>query len=431
MLPLHLISAAGHEFESDHTVDGVLNKGLWWAERIFGMNVCSFMLIDEDGGFLRVSKSRGFLPTDAAFLRVRPGEGPQGQAFASGCSVQHGTPDGMAVFVPLLNEEGSAGIMTGVTSRSCELDQQEMQLLELFVANVASALHNARLAERALADAARLQTRASDLAILNEIGMRIATFTDLESLIVGAMELARQSLFFRSCALLLHEQDELVVRAHYGFDDKIGIGLRIPRSKCVSWSCFESGEPILIADVQHQSDKQATLAAACCEMAAPIHGPHGVVGVIVAESPRVCAFDKTSMGLFATFAHQVASALENARLHETNRRTFYQTIRALAQALEMRDSCTLGHSERVRAYSIEIAGPLEVSPRDIEIIEQAALLHDIGKIGVRDSVLLKDAKLSAEERAIIERHPVIGDNILQPVGFLREALESVLHHHEH
>jgi putative nucleotidyltransferase with HDIG domain len=127
----------------------------------------------------------------------------------------------------------------------------------------------------------------------------------------------------------------------------------------------------------------------------------------------------------------VASAIENARLHETNRKTFYQTIRALAQALEMRDSYTHGHSERVRTYATEIARLMELSPRDIEILEQAALLHDIGKIGVRDSVLLKTASLNAEERAIIERHPVIGDSILHPVGFLREALESVLHHHEH
>ncbi len=431
MQHLRLISAAGSDFESDRTVDGVLEKGLWWAERIFGLKSCAVLLLDEEAGVLRMFKSRGYRPSDAVRLCLRPGDGLEGRAFAERATLQCAVIEGIRVGVPLVTDDGAVGVLAADLSRTDPLTAEELDLLGLFAVNVSAALHNARLVERANADAARLQTRARDLAALNEIGMRIATFTDLASLVEGAMELARDSLFFRSCALLLRDGDELIVRGHYGFGEGVGSGLRIPRDKGVAWRCAEQGEAILIPDVAADPDHAPGLSDACCEMVAPIHGPKGVVGVLSAESPKAHAFNETSLELFATFAHQVAAAIENARLHETNRKTFYQTIRALAQALEMRDSYTHGHSERVRTYAIEIARLLELSPHDIEILEQAALLHDIGKIGVRDSVLLKTASLDEEERAIIERHPVIGDNILHPVGFLREALESVLHHHEH
>jgi putative nucleotidyltransferase with HDIG domain len=426
-----LISAAGSEFESDRTVDGVLEKGLWWAERIFGLTSCAILLLDEDAGVLRMFKSRGYRPSDAVRLCLRPGEGIEGRALSERATLQCAVLEGVRVGVPLVTDDGAVGVLAADLARTDALTAEELDLLGLFAVNVSASLHNARLVERASADAARLQTRARDLAALNEIGMRIATFTDLDSLIDGAMGLARQTLFFRSCALLLWEGEELIVRGHYGFGEGVDTGLRIPRGKGVAWRCVERGEAILVPDVSADPDHVAGLSDARCEMAAPIHGPKGVVGVLMAESPKSHAFNETSLELFATFAHQVASAIENARLHETNRKTFYQTIRALAQALEMRDSYTHGHSERVRTYATEIARLMELSPRDIEILEQAALLHDIGKIGVRDSVLLKTASLNAEERAIIERHPVIGDSILHPVGFLREALESVLHHHEH
>ena len=431
MAHLRLIRNAGSEFEADHTVDGVLEKGLWWAERIFGLRSCAVLLLDEEAGVLRMFKSRGYRPSDAVRLNLRPGEGLEGRAFQERCPLQSAMIEGVRVSVPLVTAEGTMGVLAADLPRNEPLTADELDLLGLFAANVSASLHNARLAERASADAARLQMRARDLAALNEIGMHIATFTDLDSLIEGAMKLACQSLFFRSCALLLKDGDELVLRGHYGFGEGVGSGLKIPRSQGIAWRCADRGEPLLVPDVAADPGHQPGFSDACCEMAAPIHGPFGVVGVLVAESPKVHSFNDTSLELFATFAHQVASALENARLHETNRNTFYQTIRALAQALEMRDSYTHGHSERVRKYSLEIARLLELSPHDIEILEQASLLHDIGKIGVRDSVLLKTTTLDVEERAAIERHPVIGDSILHPVGFLREALESVLHHHEH
>lgn len=278
---------------------------------------------------------------------------------------------------------------------------------------------------------ARLNMRTRDLEALNEAGLKLATFTDFEELLQGIMTTARRALPFRSCAMLLREGDELVVRGVFGFDERVHIGFRLSRGKGISWRCLERGEPILVDDVSADPDYVPGLSGCRCEMAAPILGPEGPIGVFTAESPKPHAFNKDSLSLFSTFAHQVAAAIENTRLHEMNRRTFYQTIRALAQALEQRDSYTSGHSERVTDYALKIAAALGVNEHDLELIRQAGLLHDIGKIGVRDAVLLKPGRLTPPERQHIEQHPIIGDNILHPITFLREALNIVLHHHEH
>jgi len=432
------LANAGVEVQQGHSLREVLERSLWWAERIFHFEagaVLAWEIGQDPAGALTgegsLACARGWTPSS---IRDVPPE-----VIARG-PADPGNPSKARALclqgqwwcaVPLHVDADWVGLLVGRrgTLEGSERDLEEA--LGLFGANLSVAIRNVRLVETAFREQERLARWARDLTTLNEIGLRIATFTDLDGLVTGALDLARQSLFFRSCALLLRDGDDLVVRAHYGFEGGVRNGQRVPRGKGVSWRCLEEGQPLLIPDVSEAPDHLPGRPDARCEMVAPLMGPYGAVGVLAAESPKPGAFNQTSLELFATFAHQIAAALENARLNEANRRNFYQTIRALAQALEMRDSYTRGHSERVRTYSLRIAAGLEMSPTDLECLEQAALLHDIGKIGVRDSVLLKKGRLDLEERAAIERHPVIGDSILHPVGFLREALEAVLHHHEH
>jgi HD-GYP domain-containing protein (c-di-GMP phosphodiesterase class II) len=112
------------------------------------------------------------------------------------------------------------------------------------------------------------------------------------------------------------------------------------------------------------------------------------------------------------------------------REMFTQTIGALAEAVDKRDPYTSKHSQRVRLISVDIGRELHVSAAELEALEWGGLLHDVGKIGVPDSVLLKQGKLTREERMIMNAHPVLGAQIIGPVDHLAAELPVIRHHHE-
>jgi HD domain len=112
------------------------------------------------------------------------------------------------------------------------------------------------------------------------------------------------------------------------------------------------------------------------------------------------------------------------------REMFTQTIGALAEAVDKRDPYTSKHSQRVRLISVDIGRELRVSAGELEALEWGGLLHDVGKIGVPDSVLLKQGKLTRDERITMNAHPVLGAQIIGPVERLAAELPVIRHHHE-
>ena len=119
-----------------------------------------------------------------------------------------------------------------------------------------------------------------------------------------------------------------------------------------------------------------------------------------------------------------------AEKHQELRVAYIQTIRALAEAVDAKDSHTYGHSERVGVYASKMARELGLPKELIERVYIAGLLHDVGKIGVRDAVITKPDRLTPEEYAEVMKHPEIGARILQPVAFLSDLIDCVRHHHE-
>ncbi len=116
--------------------------------------------------------------------------------------------------------------------------------------------------------------------------------------------------------------------------------------------------------------------------------------------------------------------------HQQLRTAYVQTIRTLSEAVDAKDSYTRGHSERVGVYASKIAREMSFPKDVIERVYIAGLLHDVGKIGVRDAVITKPARLTPEEYDEIKEHPEIGYRILEPVEFLRDVAPCVRHHHE-
>ncbi len=116
--------------------------------------------------------------------------------------------------------------------------------------------------------------------------------------------------------------------------------------------------------------------------------------------------------------------------HHELRIAYVQTIRALAEAVDAKDAYTRGHSERVGVYASKMARELGLPKELIERVYISGLLHDVGKIGVRDAVITKPDRLTPEEYEEIKAHPEIGARILQPVAFLSDVVDCVRHHHE-
>jgi len=112
------------------------------------------------------------------------------------------------------------------------------------------------------------------------------------------------------------------------------------------------------------------------------------------------------------------------------REMFTETVRSLAEAVDKRDTFTGGHSHRVQKIAMDIGKVMKVSDDELEALEWGGLLHDIGKIGVPDSVLLKQERLTRDERAMMNLHPVLGAEIITPVHRLAPELPIIRHHHE-
>lgn len=109
---------------------------------------------------------------------------------------------------------------------------------------------------------------------------------------------------------------------------------------------------------------------------------------------------------------------------------FFGTVSALSQAIDAKDGFTRGHADRVSRIASAVARELRLSENSIEQIELAGLLHDIGKIGVEDRILMKPMHLEADEQELMRRHPIYGASILEPSAALRPLVPLVLHHHE-
>jgi putative nucleotidyltransferase with HDIG domain len=156
-----------------------------------------------------------------------------------------------------------------------------------------------------------------------------------------------------------------------------------------------------------------------------------VAGVLQAINKLGSAgFSQADLDLLISLSHEVAIAVDNARLYNELRETFYQTAEALAAAIEKRDPYTGNHTRRVMHYSMAISQFMNLTETEIENLRLAAILHDIGKIGVEDSVLRKDTDLDRDEYQKIIRHPDIGVSILGHIKSLEGVIPGIKSHHE-
>lgn len=260
-------------------------------------------------------------------------------------------------------------------------------------------------------DAAEIRQRAIEAA---------TTLMDAETGSLLLIDPERNELFFE---VALGEQGERLREVRMTLDEGIA-----------GWVA-RTGQAVIVPDVRSdmrfypEADEKSRYVTRDI-IAAPLRVKGRILGVLEAMNKRHGQFSGEDLTLFVSLANLVASAVDNANLYQELKTTFYGTALALAEALEKRDPYTGGHTKRVWDYSRTIGRNLNLSNEDMDLLMLSAILHDIGKIGVQDDILRKEAPLTREEHLLMEEHTRIGADILRHVNALEKVVPGVLNHHE-
>ncbi len=169
----------------------------------------------------------------------------------------------------------------------------------------------------------------------------------------------------------------------------------------------------------------------CSFMCLPLVVRTRLLGAIYLESHSdTHPFSRADFELLTLVANHSAAALSSALTFDQSQAAYMETVKSLGNALDAKDSYTRGHSERVANYAAGIGQELGVDGERLRNLRIAAKLHDIGKIAIKDALIGKNGRLTAQEFEEIKRHPELGVEILRPIRFLRPLLPFILHHHE-
>jgi HD-GYP domain-containing protein (c-di-GMP phosphodiesterase class II) len=212
----------------------------------------------------------------------------------------------------------------------------------------------------------------------------------------------------------------------------------------ISGLVAKTGEPVFVRNIRednrfHASPFQVNYTTdsfislpVISVLAIPIKVREEVLGVInLTNKDNGQSFSYEDFNLATVITAHMASALDNINLRDRLEKGYLDTIATLIHSIEAKDPTTAGHSERVTQVSVYIAEKLQLAEKNIKRIRLAGSLHDIGKIGIDESILRKQGKLTAEEMKMMQRHPVIGYSILAPLEFLKDVRLWILQHHEH
>lgn len=282
-----------------------------------------------------------------------------------------------------------------------------------------------------------LEQAVERLSALYKMGLALNSTMDLDKLFDLLIRKTMEALKARIGYILLLEPDGQYLRiaAAAGLSETLDPDFRIPlKPGGVSHWVVAHRQPLLLQDMHRNRDFVRvsrlgyTRETVVC---APLTIKDEIIGTIsMANHQDLASFSNEDLSLLTTIAAQASIAIKNARLYEEQQASYLSTVQALISAVEASDAYTRGHSERVTRYSLAIARTLGLPAPALKRLEQAAILHDVGKIGIDAALLHKQGRLSEEDFQTLRRHPAIGVHILEPIQFLREVREIIVQHHE-
>ena len=311
-----------------------------------------------------------------------------------------------------------------------QFDEDDVRLLEVLAGHASVALENARLYEAQRREAGHLK------ALLEYTGA-ISEAETPDAIGAETVRAAARILGDKKCALWLPgENGDFQIAAHTDYDSDPTLlpvlSISIPTA-AVRAVVGERSGPFLVTAEEATAIMPPPEGLSWPDLAiAPLRNDGKLEGFIAVREPTTDSEHTVEeiLRLLRGISDQAAVALERARSYENLEETFVSTIEALANALEANDEYTSSHTRWITDMALRVGEALGLEGNDLKQLELGALFHDIGKIGIPTSILLKPGPLTADERSIMEMHPELGERILEPIDRLAEVRTIVRSCHE-
>ena len=281
--------------------------------------------------------------------------------------------------------------------------------------------------------------KVRDLEALLEISRQMVATRELNSLLDLVLRRATQLLDAERSSLFVLDEEAGELWTTIA-QELAGHTIRVPLGKGIVGHVAELKTPLRIDDAyadprfNREVDRETgfrTRSILCCPMLNHEGACTGVIEVLNKRGGGT--FGDYDEELLQALASHAAVAITNSKLYEQNQTLFRSVVKTLAAAIDARDPVTAGHSERVTQLALNIGHALALDEEQMSSLELAALLHDVGKLGVRDDVLLKADRLTADEYSQMKEHAVFTDRILSSIEFprgLRDIPRIASLHHE-
>ncbi|MFH1487749.1 MAG: HD-GYP domain-containing protein [Pseudomonadota bacterium] len=335
--------------------------------------------------------------------------------------------------IPVMNGEGAAGSIIAMGGDGAKSDGRNM---EFFLTQMVSLFEDKWRSQKELEKMSEEMTRGfENLYLYSRVATQIRTFTFtrdiLEGLIGDLLGTMRTDLAFS----ILPERDEYNVKADKKgvFHDPAERDAFIHRLLGTISGKYKPSEEchFVVNDSRDTEDFRALHAEPFRFLAVKMQHKgiiYGWLGMASFNMNEI--FRRSELSLLGWMAEQMAVVITNTDLYRDLERFVVNVVKSLVHAIEAKDIYTRGHSERVNTYCMMLANHLDMEERAKSDLHWASILHDIGKIGIPESILNKPASLTHEEYDIIKNHPRQGYDILRPIEQLEGSLQGILHHHQ-
>ncbi|MCR4663434.1 MAG: HD-GYP domain-containing protein [Endomicrobiaceae bacterium] len=274
------------------------------------------------------------------------------------------------------------------------------------------------------------------LASIHEFGVTATGLLSKEEVSQTVVDTACSIIHSNLASLMLINSDnELYIVASKGLSEKVKKETKIKIGEGIAGRVVSTGKYIFVenieTDVRFLRPNDEERYDSKSFISVPLKIKTKVIGVLNINSPKnKKQFNDRDLKLITILSDQAAMRLDNIELFNNLQSFYFEMVQTLARAIDAKDAYTYDHADRARKYAKAIAVKMNLPYTVVRNIEYAALMHDIGKIGIADNILLKKEKLTEQEIKILRTHPVIGNKILAPVKFLAPVAPMVLYHQE-